>query len=78
MPDFINGHITMDHNMETIFGVGARVLYSCDSGYHLAGFKAGTGVSNARVCEGDGSSSEGKWSGENPVCVRTLLTVYHL
>lgn len=38
-----------------------NAVFSCNTGFYLVG-------TSARVCEGDGTSPQGVWSGTTPLC----------
>lgn len=73
-----NGQITFSENRNAPFVYGTTATYSCSSGYIIAKDnnepvricgRNGTTCDNVRVCNGDGTSTVGEWSGESLVCV---------
>ncbi|XP_064384964.1 uncharacterized protein LOC135333878 isoform X2 [Halichondria panicea] len=56
-----NGMITYSPDTTSSFGIGTTATYSCADGHVLSG-------SDTRMCEGDGSSTRGVWSGNAPIC----------
>lgn len=61
IPDPLNGRIDFFIDDLCPFDYGTVATYSCDVGFGLEG-------AAVRVCEGDGSSPNGAWSGSAPSC----------
>ena len=61
--DPVNGQINFSLDVLAPFDFGTVATYSCCTGFGLNGGDV------TRMCEGDGSSSIGEWSGTAPTCV---------
>ena len=57
----VNGVISYSPDTSEPFDFGTRATYSCTEGFYLP-----VGGNIERMCEGDGSSTSGVWSGTAP------------
>ena len=62
IPDPYNGQILFTTDRQAPFDYGTTAQYVCDSGFSLIGDES------MRVCEGDGQSDIGVWSGYDYTC----------
>ena len=58
----MNGVVTYTHSEPQPYSFGTTAEYRCETGFGLSG------GDSARICEGDGSSPTGVWSGDAPSC----------
>ena len=69
LPSLTNGELTFDTDMIAPHEYDTEVTYTCDMGYDIAmGNKS-------QVCEGDGSTPVGEWSGTTPICTGGMFTL---
>ncbi len=67
LPTPVNGAITFSSLAPYEFG--ATASYSCNTGYGLGGGDV------TRSCGGDGSSTNGGWSGTPPTCNSKIVNL---
>ena len=68
LPSLANGELIFVTDMGPPHEFGTEVTYTCDTGYDIAMGK------NTRICEGDGSTPVGEWSGTAPICTGEICT----
>ena len=60
-PPLANGQIIFSNDTISPFEFGTVATYVCDIGFSLLG-------AATRTCDGDGSSPNGMWTGNDPSC----------
>ena len=63
----VNGVITYSSDTTDPFEHGTAAVHSCNDGYSLEG-------NLVRICEGDGTSVIGAWSGAPPICTGNVIS----
>ena len=64
------GQIIFSPDQIAPFSYGTVANFSCVSGYGLNG-------GAKQICGGNGSSTDGVWSGSSPTCNCELCFIYH-
>ena len=62
LPSLINGELTFVTDTIAPHEYDTEVTYMCDTGYDIAM------GNDSQICEGDGSTPVGEWSGTTPIC----------